>query len=73
MSSPHVVIQFSKDHGNTWSAGIWRELVGDTKNYLTRVRIPRIGRCQQIIFRLTFTDNAPFTLISGHIDVDVAV
>ena len=67
------MISYSKDGGNTWSAEIWKELIGDDKNYLYRVRIQNIGRCQQIIFRLRYSENAPFTLISGHMEADIAV
>ena len=74
MANPNVMIQYSVDHGHTWSHEIWKELVGDTKDYLTRVRIlHRAVQCQQIMFRIRFTADAPFALISASANVEAAI
>ena len=68
-----VIIQYSDDHGHTWSHEIWRPLVGDDKNYLTRIRLQRQGSAYQRIYRLVYTHPASFTLISAHASIDFGI
>jgi hypothetical protein len=73
MSEEYVLISYSKDHGHTWTHERKFALApGDDGNYLRRVRFQRIGRCQQIMFRIRNT-GGPFTIISGHADVQVGI
>ena len=68
-----VMIQYSDDHGHTWSHEMWFDLVGDDKNYLNRVRLFRQGSAQQRIYRLTYTHPASFTLISAHARISFGI
>jgi len=61
-----VVIQYSDDHGHTWSSEIWKPLIGADKNYLNRVRLHRQGSAMQRVYRLVYTYPASFTLVSAH-------
>lgn len=73
MSNPQVMIQYSKDGGETWSHEIWRDLVGDDKNYLNRIRLFNLGVCQQIMFRVKCSEGVSFTLVSAHADIRVGI
>lgn len=73
MATPQVMIQFSDDGGHTWSHEIWRDLVGDDKKYLNRVRIQQGGTTYNRIFRLRFSGDTSFTLVSAHADVAVGI
>ena len=70
---PYLIIQHSDDHGHTWSAEIWRQLVGLDKNYLNRVRLFRQGAPMDRIYRLTFSDPASFTVISANAKIEFGI
>lgn len=69
MSNPQVMIQYSDDGGETWSHEIWKDLVGDDKNYLNRVRLFRQGSAYNRVYRVKCSENIPFTLVSAHADI----
>ena len=73
MSTPYVIIQFSDDGGETFSHEIWKPLVDSSKNYLNRVILRRQGSAYNRIYRLKYSDNTSFTLVSAHADVSVGV
>ena len=78
MSTPcvtYVMISFSKDGGNTWSHEIKKPLVTCKKNYLNRVILNgrHIGSAYNLVIKLRYSDNGPFTLVSAHADVSPGI
>jgi hypothetical protein len=73
MSNPQVMIQFSDDGGHTWSHEIWKDLVGDSKNYLNRVRLFRQGSSFNRIYRLKYSESSSFTLVSASAQISVGI
>ena len=71
MSTPFVMISYSKDGGHTWSHERKKPLVGSDKNYLNRVRIHRIGSAYSLILRVRYSDKSSFTLVSAHADIEI--
>jgi len=71
--TPFVMIQYSDDGGRTWSAEIWRQLVGDDKNYLNRVRLFRQGTSYNRIYRLTYSEAGSFTIVSAHATIKFGI
>ena len=70
---PQVMISYSDDSGRTWSHEMWHNLVGADKNYLTRIRLYQQGSAYNRIYRLKYSVNGSFTLISAHADVEFAL
>lgn len=68
-----VMISYSDDGGETWSHEIWKNLVGDSKNYLNRVRLFRQGSAFNRIYRLRFSEAENFVIISAHADIDAGI
>jgi hypothetical protein len=54
-SDPQVMLQISKDNGNTWGNELWTTL-GTIGQYLTRVHWRRLGISYDWVFRLRITD-----------------
>jgi hypothetical protein len=73
MSTPHVMIQFSDDGGFTWSHEVLKPLVGPEKNYLNRVVLRRQGVSYDRRYRLTYSENTNFTLVSASARVSLGV
>lgn len=69
----YVMIQHSDDGGHTWSGEVWKKLVSEDKNYLNRVRLHNQGSSFNRIYRLAFTGDASFTIISGHARIGFGV
>lgn len=67
---PQVSLQWSDDGGHTWSNEHWRGL-GKVGEYKTLVRWRQLGRSRDRIYRTTFTDDAKFTIVSGHVTMDL--
>jgi hypothetical protein len=63
---PFVMIQHSDDGGMTWSHEIWKPLLNPTKNYLYRVVLQRGGSTYNRMYRLRYSENSSFTLVSAH-------
>lgn len=64
---PQVMLQWSKDGGNTWSNEHWASagLVGE---YGTRVRWRRIGEARDRIFKVVVSDPVPWRLVDFFYD-----
>lgn len=73
MANPQVMISYSDDGGHTWSHEIWKDLVGDDKNYLNRIILRRQGSAYNRIYRLKCSDNVSFTLVSAHADISAGI
>ena len=67
---PQVVFQWSDDGGHQWSNEHWDGL-GKVGKYEKRAFIKQLGSSRKRVYRSKFTDDAPFTIISGHLDVMV--
>ena len=69
-STPYVMLQWSDDGGMTWSSEYWRSmgLIGD---YKYRSVWHRLGSARSRVFRLTFSEPIPFTLIDAFAEVSV--
>ena len=72
MSDPQLVIQHSDDGGHTWSAEMWYTL-GPEGDYGRRVELFCQGAARQRVYRLRFTDNRSFTIISAHADISFGI
>jgi hypothetical protein len=70
---PYVMISYSDDGGHTWSHEQWKPLLNCTKNYLYRVILRRQGSAYDRIYRLKYSENSSFTLVSAHADISVGV
>ena len=76
MSTPcvtYVMISYSDDGGHTFSHEIKKPLVTCKKNYLNRVILRRQGSAYNRVYKLKYSDNGPFTLVSAHADVSVGI
>jgi hypothetical protein len=67
-----VMLTWSDDGGYTWSNEVW-ETVGRTGNRYARVKFNRLGMSRDRVFRVTFSDDIKFIVISGVFDIDVSV
>jgi hypothetical protein len=67
---PQVALQWSDDGGRTWSSEYWRSL-GRIGEYSRRAVWHRLGASRDRVFRLTFSDPTPFTLIQAMADVEI--
>ena len=70
---PYVMISHSDDGGMTWSHERWMPLLTCHKNYLYRVVIRRGGWSLNRIYKLRYSENSSFTLVSAHADISVGV
>jgi len=73
MATPYVLISYSDDGGETFGHEMKKPLIGDDKNYLTRIRLFRQGSAFGRIYRLKCSDNISFTLISAHADIEAGI
>ena len=69
-SDPQVMLQWSDDGGRTWSSEYWRSL-GKTGEYTARAVWYRLGSSRDRVFRLSFSDPSPYTIIQAIADVEV--
>ena len=67
------MISYSDDGGETWSHEIWKDLIGDDKNYLNRIRLHRMGSAYSRKWRIRCSEDIPFTLVSAHARISVGV
>ena len=67
---PQAMLQWSDDGGRTWSSEYWRS-IGEIGEYSRRAVWHRLGSSRDRVFRLTFSDPTPFTLIQAMADVEV--
>ena len=73
MATPHVIIDHSDDGGETFSHEMWYPLVGDSKDYMNRVVLYRQGSAYHRIYRLRFSENSSFTLISANAKLSIGI
>lgn len=69
-ADPQAMLQWSDDGGKTWSSEYWRSM-GRIGEYSRRAVWNRLGSSRNRVFRLTFSDPTPFTLIEAHAEVEV--
>lgn len=62
-SDPQVILQYSKDGGQTWSTELWRSL-GKVGEYTKRVRWLRLGKARTWTFRLRGSDSVLTSLFN---------
>lgn len=65
---PEVMLQWSKDGGQTWSPETWRP-AGVAGRYATRVFWTRIGQFRDLNLRLSYTGGAPPRFTDLYADV----
>jgi len=70
---PYVMISFSDDGGETWSNEIWKPLINCKKNYLNRVILNGMGSAYNRIWRLRYSEDSSFTLVSASARVSVGI
>jgi len=67
-SNPQAMLQWSDDHGYTWSLEQWAS-IGRIGERLARVRWRRLGKSRDRVFRVVVTDPVPVVIISAAIQV----
>ena len=70
---PYVIIDYSDDGGETWSHEMWKPLIGSDKRYLNRVILRRQGSAYNRVYRLRYSENSSFTLVSAMADISVGI
>jgi hypothetical protein len=68
-----VMIRYSDEGGETWSSEQWKPLINASKNYLNRVILRRQGSAYNRVYRLKYSENSSFTLVSAHADISVGI
>jgi hypothetical protein len=61
---PHVMFRYSKNHGHTWSAELWRRL-GSAGQYLTRCYWNRLGASRDWVFEWTISAPVKVALMNA--------
>ena len=67
----YVIIDYTDDGGETYSHEMWKPLISADKNYLNRVILRRQGSAFGRVYRLRYSENSSFTLVSAHADISV--
>lgn len=62
-SNPQIMLQVSRNNGNTFGKEKWKS-IGAVGKY-TRVRWLQLGSAEDFVFQFTMTDPVPFTIIHG--------
>lgn len=72
-SDPQMMLQWSKDGGQTWSdLQPWRS-VGKIGEFLRRLRWLRMGNARQWVWRITVSDPVQRVIIAAHADIAVGM
>lgn len=66
-SDPQVMLQVSRDGGNTWGSEMWRS-AGKIGKYKTRVEWDRLGSSDQFVFKIRMSDPVPCVFVSASIN-----
>lgn len=66
-STPQIMLQVSRDGGNTWGNELWKSF-GKIGKYLTRVEWYRLGRGYNFTFRLKISDPVKRCIIAAWMD-----
>jgi hypothetical protein len=67
-SNPKVMLQWSTDHGHTWSNEHWIE-AGKEGAYRWRAIWRRLGRARDMVFRVVMSDPVKVSWIDAYVDV----
>ena len=65
---PKVMLQWSNDHGHTWSNEQWIEC-GPLGQFAWRAIWRRMGRARDMVFRVVISDPIPVTLVDATVEV----
>ena len=70
VTDPQAMLQWSKDRGHTWQSEQWRDILGNVGEFSKSSTWRRIGRCEDIMFRVKVTDAVKSALIGAYMDVN---
>ena len=70
-NAPYVMINHSDDGGMTWSYEQKFPLVGPEKNYINRIVLQRQGSSYNRVYKVKYSENSNFTLVSAHATITV--
>lgn len=68
-STPQVMLQVSRDNGNTWGNELWQS-IGKIGEYLTRVIWWRLGTARDFVFKLRVTDPVKVVIAGAAIEAE---
>jgi hypothetical protein len=68
-SPPKLMLQVSRDGGQTWGSEMWRTS-GDTGQYTYRAIWTNLGTARNFTFRLTITDSAYNVILGAVADIE---
>lgn len=68
--SPRIRLRFSDDNGLTWSSYL-SQSASKQGEYKKRVRWPSLGSSRQRMFEISFTGNAPATILAGYVEGEI--
>jgi hypothetical protein len=68
-TDPKIILNYSKDGGNTWSNDLTIGL-GKIGEYTTRLQWRRLGRARSMVFRVTCSEPVSVQLMGAWIDVN---
>jgi hypothetical protein len=69
--NPRIMVEYSDDGGNSWSAGAWPE-VGRLGEFTLQVEFFNLGSFYDRIFRISTTDPVNYSIYSATIDLRLA-
>jgi hypothetical protein len=64
---PQVGLSWSDDSGATWANDVFRSL-GRVGERFQRVSWERLGESRDRVWRIRFSDNAPFAIVNAFVD-----
>jgi hypothetical protein len=68
--NPYVILQVSRDGGNTWGNEMWRE-IGKVGEYRKQIKWNRLGKSTDAVFKIVISDPIKVVLCSAVIDADL--
>jgi hypothetical protein len=68
-AEPMLMLQWSKDHGHTWSNEVWVS-AGKHWEYRWRAIWRRLGRSRDLVFRVVVSDPVKWALLNAYLDVE---
>ena len=68
-SDPQIMLQISRDGGQTWGNEMWRS-IGRIGEYVARAVWNRLGRARDFVFRLRITDPVKSVFVAGWAQYD---
>jgi len=64
--NPQVMLEWSFDGGHNWEGEQWRSLIGYKGKYTNSGVWRKIGRCEDVVFRITVTEAIKEVLIGAY-------